>query len=165
MSSVPLLSSVLSVDRLLVVAHAGVTLAMVGVIWMVQLVVYPQFRVVDADNFSAYVGDHSVRISIALALFAPAEVLLALALWLRGPFELSSRLTFVAGLLLAVLWISTALYYGPYHGRLQRDGFELASIDRLIVTNWLRTILWTARGGLALWFLLIALDRAPTSGS
>ena len=53
---------------------------------------------------------------------------------------------------LVTIWISTATLQVPAHRRLGL-GFEASAARRLVVTNWLRTILWTARGILAAYWL------------
>ncbi|MEM7275927.1 MAG: hypothetical protein AAF547_22820 [Actinomycetota bacterium] len=136
-------------DRLLLLSHAGVTLVMVGIMWSVQLTIYPQFRNVPVDDFVPYVTAHATRIVVLLAPFAPLEILLALLVWIRRPEDVSGRLAFIAGLLLAIGWLSTALWYAPLHGELQ-SGHDAVLIDRLIWTNWFRTALWSIRGVFAL---------------
>lgn len=131
---------------------------MVGVIWAVQLVIYPQFRSVSPADGAQYVADHSTRIVTVLAVFAPIEVLLALLVWLRTPGEVSATLAFVAGALLAAAWVSTAVWFAPLHGRLQDTAMDPSLVTQLIHTNWVRTVLWTARGVLALSMLWISLD-------
>ena len=42
----------------------------------------------------------------------------------------------------------------PMHERLGR-GFDPAAHRRLVATNWIRTIAWTARGALVLWMLAV----------
>lgn len=138
--------------RTVVVGHTLFTLAMFGLMWTVQTVVYPQFRSVPAADFAAYAADHNTRIVTALLLLAPAEVIFAGWLWLDTPGPLNRTLVFFSGALLALAWVSTALYFGPFHGRFQGD-YDLAEINKLISTNWVRTALWTARAGLASWFL------------
>lgn len=138
--------------RTVIAGHTLFTLAMFGLMWTVQTVVYPQFRSVPASDFAAYAADHNTKIVAALVLLAPAEVIFAAWLWLDTPASLSRALVFVSGALLAVAWISTALYFGPFHGRFQ-GRYDLAEINKLISTNWVRTALWAARAGLATWFL------------
>ena len=140
-------------DRILLLSHAGVTLTMVGIMWSVQLLVYPQFRSVPVDGFVPYVTDHSTKIVQVLALFAPLEVLLALLLFVLRPSGVSGAAALAGGLLLVVLWVATGFYYAPLHGELQSGGYDEALIERLIVTNWFRTVLWSARGVLSLTFL------------
>lgn len=138
--------------RTVVVGHTVFTLAMFGLMWTVQTVVYPQFRSVPAADFASYAADHNTRIVTALVLLAPAEVIFAGWLWLDTPAALNRSLVFIAGALLATCWVSTAVYFGPFHGRFQ-TAYDLAEINKLISTNWLRTGLWAARAALASWFL------------
>lgn len=140
-------------DRLLLISHAGVTMIMVGIMWSVQLAMYPQFRSVPAADFVPYITNHSTRIVTVLAPFAPIELLLALVLWLVRPDGVSGVTAFIAGLILAIAWIATGLYYAPIHGELQANGYDRELIDRLILTNWIRTGLWSIRGVIALWLL------------
>jgi len=52
---------------------------------------------------------------------------------------------FIAGaVLLALIWISTALIQVPSHSRLS-DGYSRTEVERLVTYNWIRTILWTMR--------------------
>lgn len=151
-------------ERFLLVGHLGATLAMVGVIWMVQLIVYPQFKSVsevDAGSYSFanYVQDHSIRMIMVLAIFAPLELIFSFLLWAQRPFDVSGSLTFIAGGLLAICWISTAFWFAPLHGRLQQVGYDLTLIDQLITTNWIRTVLWSTRGLLALYITASVIEQ------
>jgi len=145
--------------RTVVVGHAAFTLAMFGLMWAVQIVVYPQFRSVAPADFAAYAADHGTRISLALALLAPAEIVLAAWLFLDTPPGLSRMVVFVSGALLAAGWIATAVFFGPLHGKFQGP-YDRDLIEQLITTNWLRTVLWSARAVLASWFVwqLIEID-------
>ncbi len=137
--------------RLITIGHLAATLAMVGLMTMVQLVVYPQYDMVSAEDFSAYVSSHGQRIGLPLALFAPAEVGLALVLWLAAPAGRIKNVAFGAGALLAAAWVATMFWYGPFHGTLINDPWDPDNIDRLRTTNWFRTLSWWIRGGLAVW--------------
>ena len=133
--------------------HAAATWAMVGLIWTVQMVVYPAMREVPADAFPGYERAHQRRMSMALVVLAPVELVTALLVFLV-PGEVPRWLPFVSGAVLAALWIGTAAYYAPLHGRLAR-GFDRGLIEQLIGMNWLRTAGWTVRGALAVVMLVI----------
>ncbi len=140
-------------DRLLLLSHAGATLIMVGIMWSVQLAIYPQFRAVPPADFGLFVANHSARIVRLLAPFAPVELVLAMLVWVQRPEQVSGTLALGAGVVLAVAWIATGFWYAPIHGRLQTEGHNAALVERLIVTNWFRTGLWSLRGVLALMML------------
>lgn len=126
---------------------------MVGLMTTVQLVVYPQYRVVAETEFASYVANHGQLIGIPLVLFAPAEVALALFVWLRAPSERLKQVAFISGALLAAAWVATMLWFGPLHGRLTSESYDRDRIEQLITTNWLRTVVWWVRGLLAFWIV------------
>ena len=51
--------------------------------------------------------------------------------------------------LLAVVWISTFAVQVPLHRRLA-EGYDAARHRRLVLSNWIRTLAWTARAVLVL---------------
>ena len=110
----------------------------------------------DSEDFARYVDEHGRRITYALALIGPFEIIFAAWLWLDTPAGLSRTVVFLSGALLAAGWISTALWFGPLHGRFQGP-YDEELINQLIITNWFRTALWALRALLASWFLWQAL--------
>jgi hypothetical protein len=46
----------------------------------------------------------------------------------------------------------------PAH-RALGDGFDASAHARLVTTNWLRTVAWTAHGGVAIGMLFVLLRR------
>jgi hypothetical protein len=119
--------------------------AMAGIIWYVQLVHYPLFSEVGADTWFAYHADHERRTGWVVAPLMIAELASAAALVLiggHGPLA-------VAGLLLALTtWALTFALAVPLHRRLNQAR-ELATMQRLVNVNWLRTAAWTAHGVIA----------------
>lgn len=134
-------------------AHVATTWAMVGIIWTMQLLQYPLMSQVPASSFPRFEAAHQRRVSWVLGLFAPAEIVTAAWLFLSpGPIPRWMPLT--GGILLAAIWVSTALFYGPIHTRLS-TGFDAAMHRRLLVGNWARTAAWSIRGLLVLGMLAI----------
>lgn len=128
--------------------HAAATWAMVGFIWTIQLLAYPQMARVPHAGFVEFERSHQTRVTAVIALFGPAEVVTAGWL-LLDPGEIPRLLTLAAGLILAAIWTSTGLFSAPLHARLA-GGFDATLHRRLVRANWLRTIAWTVRGLLAL---------------
>lgn len=126
----------------LLVFHAAATWALVGLIWTVQIVQYPQFLHVGPERFCAYHASHMLRISLTLAPLLLVEMgTAALLLWKGG-----REAWFLASLLFMVVNVgSTFLLQMPLHGRLSTE-YSDATVRRLITTNWVRTLAWTARG-------------------
>lgn len=131
------------------------TLYMTGVIWFVQLVHYPLFNLVGEDNFVRYEALHNTRTGIVVAPAMLAELgssLLLVVLTSSIP-----RWQTVTGLILTLgLWLSTWLLQVPQHTILTA-GFDANAHSYLVNSNWLRTILWSLRSALVVWWLLLRL--------
>ena len=127
--------------------HLGATWMLVGLIWVVQIVVYPQFLRLRDHDFIDYHFAHCFRIGLIVAPLLFVEF--ASAGWLL--YEGHREGAFLLSLVLMVgNWISTGLLQAPAHTRLMR-AFDDLLIRRLIRSNWLRTVFWTVRGGLLFW--------------
>jgi hypothetical protein len=49
----------------------------------------------------------------------------------------------ISAALVVGCWTSTFTLSAPYHKSLQKNGKQLDVIEKLIRTNWIRTILWS----------------------
>ena len=136
----------------LLLTHVALTWAMVGFAWTIQLVQYPMMALVPPEAFPAFESVHQRRVVRVLAVFGVAEVVTAGWLFL-APGTLPRAALLVAGMVLAVIWIATGAYFAPLHGRLAL-GFDAALHKRLVITNWIRTVLWTLRGVMVLALLV-----------
>ena len=131
--------------------HAATTLAMAGLIWFVQVVHYPLFADVDESAFRSYAAQHVRRTGFVVAPLMLTEC--ATATWLTiQPATGTAVLSYIGFGLLLLAWLSTALLQVPCHRRLE-NGKDLATIQRLVATNWIRTVAWTGRGAIALQLL------------
>jgi uncharacterized membrane protein len=137
----------------ILLAHAAATWFMTGLIWFVQVVHYPLFDRVGADDSARYCVDNRRLTTFVVVPVMLCEGAMSAALVWLLPATLKTLACGGAAMLLAI-WLSTALIQLPRHLQLS-TGFDAAVHRGLVVSNWLRTILWTARGILAL--VLIAL--------
>lgn len=118
---------------------------MVGLIWFVQVVHYPLFTFVGDSRFLTYEGHHTRRTGWVVGVLMPLEAVTALWLVLAVPTGASSSLLLAGLALLGALWLTTVAIQVPIHRSLsqRRDNSQLR---RLVVSNWIRTALWTLRG-------------------
>ena len=130
---------------LLLLAHAAATLFMVGVIWFVQIVHYPLFARVGTPFFSAYSLRHTRLTGLVVGPPMVLEASTAVALVVWSPPGISVSLVWTGLLLVAGIWLSTALLQSSRHTTLGR-GFDPAAHQFLVTSNWVRTILWSLRG-------------------
>ena len=145
--------------KLLVLAHAAATLIMWGVILVVQVVHYPLFGKVGTAGFVAYQTDHMRRITyvIAVPMLVELSTTIALAWW--QPASIPGWQIWNGLALLTLIWISTGLLQVPLHNTLLR-GFDATAHQRLVTTNWIRTLAWSARGLLVLAMLAALLHES-----
>jgi len=112
------------------------TAAMTGIIWLVQIAVYPLFARLDDDRFQDYHNRYMKQVSYVIAplMFLEASTC-AVCLYL-GDW----RDFLLPTLFLALIWGSTAFIQVPQHQRLTPD-----AVPALVRSNWIRTTAWTIR--------------------
>lgn len=138
--------------------HLFATAAMVGLIWFVQVVHYPLFSRVGAAGFAEYEAAHQQRTSWVVGPLMAVEGVSALVVAATIRDELGVILPLIGLLLLLGIHSSTVLVQVPAHRALS-TGADPGVMHRLVSTNWLRTIGWSARGGLAASMLVVALPN------
>ncbi len=138
--------------RLIFLTNLAATLFMTGVIWFVQIVHYPLFCGVDDAEFLAYEQRHTALTTWVVAPPMLLEAVTALLLFWFHPLGVSTWQLWAGVGLLAVIWLSTALLQVPCHEILSR-GFDTAVHQRLVSTNWIRTVAWSLRALLVLWMV------------
>jgi hypothetical protein len=135
---------------ILLLAQFAATVFMTGLIWFVQIVHYPLFAKVHAhsssDAFRAYENSHANRTSFVVFPPMAVELLTALAALFPSlrPAFLSQTAAIISAVLVLAIWASTGLLQVPLHNRLAANP-TAATIRSLVLSNWLRTALWTAR--------------------
>jgi hypothetical protein len=142
--------------------QAFASLALTGLIWCIQVVHYPLFAAVGRDEFTRYEADHARLITLVVGPLMLVE--LAAALWLAAvrPAGVPAWMAWTGLALVAAIWLSTAAIQVPCHAKLAA-GFDAEVHARLVSSNWIRTVAWTARGLLAL-AMIAAWARASRAG-
>ena len=144
------------VAEIAAVAQVVASVGMFGVIWIVQIVHYPLMRFVSEREFARFESAHRMRISWVVGPLMAVEGVCVLAFLFAAPAGLAWWLPWAGAGAEAVAIATTVLVSAPLHERLNAR-FELATLDRLIATNWIRTLAWTARAGLAIAMLVAVL--------
>jgi len=127
------------------------TLGMAGVIWFVQIVHYPLFAGVGEAGFRGYAARHATRTTWIVFPLMMTELVSA-GMLLSPGFrfaQIPAWQAWLGAVLVGVIWLSTGLVQVPLHDRLQAGGGAV-EVRRLVTTNWVRTLAWSARSGLVL---------------
>ena len=108
-------------------------------IWLVQLIIYPGFIRIPAQDFIGYHRWYAKRIAMIVGPLMLAEVFLLIGWWWAGADRSAA---YVATLAIFIIWLSTFRLQVPIHKRLQ-NGKDKDLIRQLVVTNWVRTSAWS----------------------
>jgi hypothetical protein len=128
------------------------TLFMTGLIWFVQIVHYPLFNVVGADKFIAYELKHSNLTTFVVVAPMFVELITSVALLWQRPEGIATWQLWAGAFLVGGIWVSTAFLQVPQHSVLSQ-GFNERVYELLVQGNWLRTVAWTLRSALVMWWL------------
>jgi hypothetical protein len=136
--------------------NAAATLFMTGLIWFVQVVHYPLFNAVGTDKFIAYEIRHSNLTTFVVIVPMFVELITSVALLWQRPEGIAGWQLWLGAVLVGVIWLSTAFLQVPQHSILA-SGFNERAYELLVQTNWLRTLAWSLRSVLVLWWLFLKL--------
>ena len=114
--------------------------AMATLIWLVQRIIYPGFADIPRARFHEWHKSYMKAIS---AIVMPLMLGQAAFITYGLMTDFSWWVAAAAGCMV-VAWVVTFTLSVPCHTALQERGNESALVNRLVHTNWLRTIAWTA---------------------
>jgi hypothetical protein len=121
---------------------------MTGAIWLVQILVYPNFQLLhQKDFFADFHRFHTKRITWVVAPVMGIEFISGawLCLVYLNP-------TFICNFIsILLVWGFTCGVSVPIHNRLEKN--PDAEKRSLVISNWPRTILWTLRSAFWFWFI------------
>ena len=135
----------MNVPILIFVGNVVSTYCLVGLIWTIQVVHYPSFQYADETTFREMESFHQTRISLLVMPLMLLEIGTGLLLLWSRPDFFFGWAAMLSVLLIGVVWASTFALQVPLHGKLS-EGMDTLVIQRLVTTNWIRTIAWTGRG-------------------
>lgn len=123
-------------------AHVLSVCFLAGLVWVVQLLVYPGFAAVGATADWREVHDRHTR-TMGRLVTAPWAVQGLTCAWLLLAAPVPWLLAIAAGVCGAVTVAVTMLVSVPCHRRLSA-GYDPVVLARLVRTNWYRTAAWSA---------------------
>lgn len=140
--------------EILLLIQTFASLYMTGLIWFVQIVHYPMFARVPKEVFVEYERIHQARTVWAVGPMMLVELFTACVMPAWLPVGVPVWMAWAGLGLLLIADGSTAVFFGPQHGRLSA-GFDSRLHRQLVNWNWIRTFAWTARGVLLLYAITL----------
>jgi len=144
-----------------VLVHLVATAYMTGVIWFVQIVHYPLMAGWPHDQFAAWEARHRELTGFVVIPGMLLEAVAVVMLLAFSPRRGSPWLIGAGAVLAVGVWVSTFLIQVPCHDLLSL-GWDDRVHARLVGTNWLRTVLWTSRLGIAVAMVAPLLSDEPS---
>ena len=132
------------VSEIILLANFVAATVMTGVIWFVQWVHYPLLASVPVDRAVETAIKHQRSTGQVLAIPMAVEGFTTLGLLISRPEGVQVIWPWIGAVLLAVALGSTVILSVPLHAKMVAN--PTAEVGRrLVVTNWPRTIAWSAR--------------------
>ena len=107
-------------------------------ILLVQIVIYPCFHSISNELFSNWHYNYMKTISLVIG---PLMIIQAIILSYQF-ISIRNIVSILSLISVFVVWITTVSISVPCHNALQANGYNAIIVDRLINTNWIRTISW-----------------------
>jgi hypothetical protein len=137
----------------LLLLWTGIIFYVLGEIWFAQIVVYPLFAKVGAEEYVSYHKFYSSRIPLPVILPGFASFLVPVALVFFGPDSVPAWMTLSNAACGFVGLAVTVVLEMPRHARLERGGKQDKVIRELVRYNWPRTLSITGSALLTLLML------------
>ena len=139
-------------EKTLLILQIASTLFMTGVIWVIQIVQYPFFSHIGAENFLKYHDDYRFWITPIVLPPMTIELLSTVFLIVYPPANIDSELIWLGLILTLIVWASTFFLQVPLHEKLAA-GFDADVHSALVRTNWIRTVGWSLRSVLLIYIV------------
>lgn len=143
--------------KITLILQIASSLIMLGVIWIIQLVQYPFFSQVNAENFPKYHAAHTFWITPVVAPTMIIELITSIFIIFYPPKNIDAKLLYVGLILTLIVWASTFFIQIPLHNKLANT-FDADAHHLLVNTNWIRTIAWSLRAVLVIYFAWIYIE-------
>ena len=106
-------------------------------IWLVQLIIYPSFRYTKEECFIQWHTRHTFLMGLVVSPFMLTQA------GIEGFLFFQNEVRWWRLVPIVLIWLATFILSVPCHRQLQKGGKDLSTINRLVATNWVRTILWS----------------------
>ena len=120
-------------------AYLVISFGLVVLIWLVQLIIYPNFQYLPDTKRTQWHKVYTPRITAVVAPLIILQLLLCAVLlfYSISLFTVSSILLILLNLLI------TFFYFVPLHVKIDKNKVNYKLLKGLVDTNWYRTGLWS----------------------
>lgn len=112
---------------------------LVVLIWMVQLIIYPNFKYHNQDSLLKWHKKYTVRIAGVVIPLMFGQLLLYLYLVFAQP----NVSLYIRTALVISVWIVTFAVFVPLHNTINKGKSSDKILHDLASKNWIRTLIWS----------------------
>lgn len=135
-------------NNLAILVHLSSCFFMTGLIWLIQLIHYPSFKFINPMQFTEFHRFHTNTITFIVGPVMTIELFSGVYLLFQ---QKSNPIVTINIIGLILIWATTAFMSVPNHTKLSL-GFNETTASYLVLTNWIRTTIWSLRSlGLLYW--------------
>ena len=116
-----------------------VSFGLVVLIWLVQLIIYPNFQYLSDTQRTEWHRFYTPRITVIVAPLMILQLIAAIYLLFLDLTILNA----IATLLIVLNWLITFIFFVPLHVKIGRKVIDKRSLISLVHINWYRTIIWS----------------------
>jgi hypothetical protein len=129
--------------KILILSEFICTSMLTGLIWTIQLINYPQLRLVGENEFRPFHFFHMNAITPLVAPLMILELFFCAINFIQHNF--SSQYSYLSFFLLCCIWGTTFFLSVPLHEKILLKNKNMKLINKLVLTNWIRTAGWTLK--------------------
>jgi len=119
--------------------QAIISFGLVVLIWLVQLIIYPNFQYLSRNQLHKWHQTYTPRITVVVAPLMISQLIVGVYILF---FHLNT-LTISAIVLIMLNWLITFIYFVPLHVKIDQDNSNQKKLKKLVSANWYRTITWS----------------------
>ena len=108
-------------------------------LWIVQIIIYPSFKYIKDSEFKQWHLKYMRSVGFLIGPIMLAQIVLLSLFAYTSPYPIN----LLRLLLLLSCWILTFVFSVPLHRKLERGIAMEMSKEKLVHTNWYRTITWS----------------------
>lgn len=113
--------------------------AMMVLIWMVQLLIYPGFKYYEREKFIIWHHKYTRNMGFIVAPL----MLVQLALHLYFTYFYFNWMQLLSFVLIVLVWLLTFLIFVPIHQKISFGNYHKKDLIKLVRLNWFRTAIWS----------------------
>ena len=117
----------------------SVDLSLLVFLWIVQIILYPSFKKISKEHFSSW---HKHYQSSILIIMGPIMLTQIFLIFSSAIIDIN-KINIFRLIMLLMAWSWTLLISVPCHQKIKANIDIEKTINLLIKTNWMRTIVWT----------------------